>query len=122
MSTDQNEDKGLTVTIGGATYPVTLPMDHATRWDLAMAFDNNPMRASAAILGICVSDLGLPSFARYQCNVMKYGAACIETLIKRGIDPGALKAVAPIYEALLVAMLPSEQEVSAGVDFSSAEG
>lgn len=116
---EAGKPKKLTVTIGGVTHPVVLPVDHATRWDLAMAFEHNTLRASAAALGVCVPALGLPSLSRYQYNVPVYGGECFGILSGRGIGPSDLaEPGSKIHLALLHLMLPSETEVKKAVDFT----
>lgn len=116
----QENGKGLVVSLNGKTYSVTIPPDHATRWDLAGMVNNNAVRGSAAVLGVCCPDLGMPGLNVYGYNVGAYSTEVIDRLNAMGIRPDTFVAAAtPVAVEILRLLLPSESEVIERVDFTS---
>lgn len=114
--------ESVTVTIGGAEVPLTLPTSFAVRSEITLATEANWQRAIFAALGACWRGPGRPK-ARYEASnaPLIYGAAVLDELIGRGLRLADLWAPATQAYKMVAASILTEEEVAAAEGFFAGE-
>jgi hypothetical protein len=128
-----------TMTLGGREVPIKLPELESVRMDVhvELTATRNGHRVWAALVGLCWDGPRKPSadYARMRFDVLAYGGAVWDELIKRGVPADEVIA-AGVRCWRLINGLPADRpledlgeqeqgqdlpaEVGAAVDFSSA--
>ncbi len=108
-----------TVEILGETRALKAPRSVTVCYEIWVAGPRNSTRALAAALGVCLIEPNPkePTIStRYAGDVMAYGAAVMDELVKKGARPAEVTAAGMVAYQLLeevASPTPTEEEVAA---------
>ena len=108
-----------TISLLGVTRTLRAPRSVTVCYEIWVTGPRNSTRALAAALGACLIEFDPkePTIStRYSGDVMAYGAAVMDELVKKGAKPGEVTAAGlAAYQMLeeIASPAPSEEEVAA---------
>jgi len=109
------------VTIAGKEYPLHRPQSFALRNDIILAAALNPVRGTAAALGVCLAKDKLFgfSYASHRHDALSYGGAVLDFFVEKKLLTGQqVVELGAIAFQLCREAIPTEGEVAAEEGFS----
>ena len=108
----------VTVTLKDLTFVLLPPKSLAASYDVAAAVGKNPRRGMFAALGLCWGGpKPLRSKFANSFDALQYGGEVFDELIRAGFSAGDIASAGGEALGVLVAALPSADEVDAGEAF-----